>query len=175
MRAVIADAGPLMALAKVDRLDLLFKQFSRILTPPAVHDEVVVAGQLLGFPDAALLKRCYDERAIEIVAPGLSSLPVPLPLGRGEEESIRLAIEHGADWLLIDDRDARQGALKVFQVAGCATQIKGTLGVVVSACQAGLLSRSEAKKIIQELGQRSDIWISPELCHRVIDLLDRSL
>jgi hypothetical protein len=36
-------------------------------------------------------------------------------LGRGEEESIRLAIERRADWLLIDDYDARQAALASFR------------------------------------------------------------
>ena len=163
-----------MALAKVNRLEILFRQFPRVLTPPAVYEEVVVAGQRLGFPDATLLKDCFDNRALEIVVPGLSSLPVALRLGPGEEESIRLAIEHEVDWLLIDDLDARQGALAAFQAAGSATQVKGTLGLVVSAHQAGLLPKGEALDCVHSLGERSDVWISADLCRRVIDILARS-
>ena len=37
---IVADAGPLMALAKVNGLDVLFHLFPKILTPPAVYFEV---------------------------------------------------------------------------------------------------------------------------------------
>ena len=46
MTAVV-DAGPLMAFAKIDGLEVLFKSFSRVLTAPAVFDEVVTAESLL--------------------------------------------------------------------------------------------------------------------------------
>lgn len=163
-----------MALAKVDGLVPLFRLFPKILTSPAVYEETVIAGQRLGAPDAALLESQYAERAIEIIAPELSSLPVPLRLGRGEEESILLAIEQRADWLLIDDLDARRGALANFQVAGVTTQVKGTLGIIVSAYQEGYLSQSESVGLINALSQRLDIWVSEDLCRRVIEILNRS-
>ena len=53
---IVSDAGPLMALAKVDGLAVLFRLFPRILIPPAVYEETVVAGQRLGALDAALVK-----------------------------------------------------------------------------------------------------------------------
>jgi predicted nucleic acid-binding protein len=163
-----------MALAKVDGLAALFRLFPRISIPPAVYEETVVAGQRLGAPDAALVEaRCREENLV-LAAPTLPSLPVSLQLGPGEEESIRLAIEQSADWLLIDDHDARQGALACFQAAGMATQIKGTLGIVVSAHQEGHLSQSEAVDLVSALRQRPDIWVSPDLCRRVIELLGRS-
>jgi predicted nucleic acid-binding protein len=40
---VVADAGPLMALAKVDALAVLFRLYPKVLTPPAVYEETVVA------------------------------------------------------------------------------------------------------------------------------------
>jgi predicted nucleic acid-binding protein len=163
-----------MALAKVDGLAALFRLFPLILIPPAVYEETVVAGQRLGAPDAALLETCHSDQKLVLAATTLPSLPVPLRLGHGEDECIRLAIERRADWLLIDDSDARQGALACFQAAGVTTQIKGTLGVIVSAHQGGHLSQSEAIDRVTALSQRLDIWISPDLCRRVIELLGRT-
>jgi predicted nucleic acid-binding protein len=134
----------------------------------------VVAGQRLGAPDAALVETCCTDQKLVLAIPALPSLPVPLKLGSGEDESIRLAIEQHADWLLIDDQDARQGALSCFLAAGVTTQIKGTLGIIVSAHQEGHLPRSEAIALVTALSQRPDIWISPVLCRRVIELLARS-
>lgn len=162
-----------MALAKVDGLTVLFRLFPQILIPPAVHEETVVAGQRLGAPDAVLVEARCNEGNLILATPTLPSLPVSLRLGLGEEESIRLAIEQHADWLLIDDHDARQGALACFQAAGVATQIKGTLGIIVSAQQEDYLSQSEAINLVNALSQRPDIWVSPDLCRRVIELLGR--
>lgn len=171
---IVSDAGPLMALAKVDSLATLFRLFPQILIPPAVHEETVVAGQRLGALDAALLEACCNDQKLVLAPPTLPSLPVSLRLGLGEDESIRLAIEQRADWLLIDDYEARQGALACFQAAGVTTQIKGTLGIIVSAHQEGHLSQSEAIDLVTVLSQRLDIWVSPDLCRRVIELLGRS-
>ncbi len=159
-----------MALAKVDGLSALFRLFPRILTPPAVYEETVVAGQRLGMLDAALLEALYRDGVLEIVVPASLSLPVSCRLGWGEEESIRLAIEQKADWLLIDDLDARQAANSNFQAAGSTTQVKGTLGVLVSAHQEGHLSQSEAIDYVNALSQRQDVWISADLCRRVIEI-----
>jgi predicted nucleic acid-binding protein len=171
---VVSDAGPLMALAKIDGLNALFRLFPRILIPPAVHEETVVAGQRLGAPDAALLDACCKERKLDLAVPNLPLLFVEQRLGRGEEESIRLAIEQRADWLLIDDYDARQAAEASFRAAGVATGIKGTLGVIVSAHQEGYLSQGEAIDRVNALNQRLDVWVSQDLCRRVIEILGRS-
>jgi predicted nucleic acid-binding protein len=113
---VVSDAGPLLALAKVDGLRALFRLFPQILIPPAVHEETVVAGQRLGAPDAALLEACCNDRRLDLAASSSPSFPLLQGLGRGEEESIRLAIERRAEWLLIDDYDARQAALASFVI-----------------------------------------------------------
>jgi predicted nucleic acid-binding protein len=41
---VVSDASPLIALARVDCLDLLRKLYGNILIPTAVYEETVVAG-----------------------------------------------------------------------------------------------------------------------------------
>jgi predicted nucleic acid-binding protein len=163
-----------MALAKVDGLVALFRLFPRIFVPPAVYEETVIAGQRLGAPDAALIDACFSDQTLILAKPRLPSLPVPLRLGPGEDESIRLAIEQRADWLLIDDSEARQGAQLSFEAAGAKIQIKGALGIIVSAHQEGHLSQGEAIDRVTAMSRRLDIWISPDLCRRVIELLSRS-
>lgn len=171
---VISDAGPLLALAKVGGLRLLFDLFPTVLAPPGVYEEAVTEGLRLGAPDAAVLDEAFRKGLLEISAPAESTaLPIPLALGRGEREAIRLAIERKADWLLIDDLDARRGALANFQAAGVQSQVKGTLGVIVSACQQRHLARMEAIELVRALSRRQDVWFSSELCQRVIEILSR--
>lgn len=165
---VVSDAGPLMALGKTQGLGALFRLFPSILTPPAVYEEAVTAGLRLGAPDALLLQEHYQSGTLIVQQPALSSLPLPSPLGAGEEESILLAIEHCARWLLIDDLDARQAATANFEAAGVETRVKGTLGVILSAYQAGSMPREEALGIVTALSRRPDIWISSSLCARVL-------
>jgi predicted nucleic acid-binding protein len=44
MSVVLCDAGPLMALGKLNRLDLLAGLFGQVQIPRAVYDEVVTQG-----------------------------------------------------------------------------------------------------------------------------------
>jgi predicted nucleic acid-binding protein len=161
-----------MALAKVNGLEVLFRLFPKVLTPPAVYFEVVTEGLRLGAPDAAILDLHYKNGALEVVAPKETVLP-RTRLGRGEEESIHLAIESRADWLLIDDLDARQAALASFQSTGTATQIKGTLGIILSAHQDAGLPREQAIFLVNALSRRLDVWVSATLCRNVIEILNQ--
>ena len=162
-----------MALAKIGALEALFRLFPKILTPPAVHHELITEGLRLGAPDAVLLQHRYRSGELEVVSPPDASLQAPVPIGPGEEQSILLAIDAETTWLLIDDLDARQTALTNLAAAGSKTQITGTLGVILSAREKGHLDKGEAVRLVESLRQRPDIWISANLCRRVLELLDR--
>ncbi|HYU32913.1 MAG TPA: DUF3368 domain-containing protein [Thermoanaerobaculia bacterium] len=169
---VVSDAGPLMALAKTAGLGALFRLFPSILTPPAVYEEVVTAGLRLDAPDASLLRESYRSGNLKVQGPSGSSLPLQSFLGRGEEESILLAIESRAIWLLADDLDARHAAVVNFEAAGVETRVKGSLGIILSARQEGRVSREEAIGIVTAMSRRPDIWISSRLCARVLEELE---
>jgi predicted nucleic acid-binding protein len=160
-----------MALAKVGGLDVLFQLFPRIVAAPAVFAETVTMGQRLGASDARLLATHFDRSRIEVQAPSLARLPLPAKLGPGEEESIRLALELKADWLLIDDLDARRAGEEILRTAGAGTRIKGTLGIIVSAHQQGFLPLEQALTLLRSLGERPDVWLSRKLILRAIDSL----
>jgi predicted nucleic acid-binding protein len=160
-----------MALAKVGGLAALFHLFPKVLTSPAVFQELVTEGLRLGAPDAIILEALYRSKELEVIAPTTASLPIPVPLGPGEEQSILLAIERQAVWLLMDDRGVRQAALANLEEAGAETRLKGTLGVILSAWEHGHLLKEEAVGLVESLRQRPDIWISADLCDRALALL----
>lgn len=165
---VVSDAGPLIALAKTDGLGALFSLFPSIVTPPAVYEEVVTAGLRLSALDAMLLRECYQSGQLTVQTPTGASLPVPSFLGRGEEESILLAIERRALWFLADDLDARRAAVANFAAAGVETLVKGSLGIILSASREGSIAKEEAIGIVTAMDRRPDIWISSGLCARVL-------
>ena len=102
----------------------------------------------------------------------LMALAKTAGLGRGEEESILLAIESGAIWLLVDDLDARRAAVANFEAAGVETRVKGSLGIVLSAYREGRIAQEEAIGIVTGLNRRPDIWISSLLCEHVLAELE---
>lgn len=168
---IVADAGPLMAFAKLDALTLFFQIFPHVLTAPSVFDEVVNAGIQIGAPDAVLLKAAYEQNKLEARRPLPGAPPLAAALGRGEEESIRLAISEKASWLLVDDAEARRLASLHFEAVGTPTQIKGTLGVLVGACRDGLITREQAVGLVETIEKRSDIWVRASLCRSVVATL----
>ena len=171
----VADAGPLIALAKVDALDVMKALFGEpVVTAPSVRREVVEAGLAAQAPDARVLESSYERGELLVRAAGPRTLPVSSKLGPGEEESIRLAIDLDAAWLLIDELDARRAAQLCFATAGVRTATRGTLGVLVAAFREGRAPLTRVLEILAAIRGRPDIWIAPELCDRVIALLSDS-
>ncbi len=121
---VVADAGPLIALAKIGGLGTLFNLYPQIVTPQAVYDEAVREGHRVLAPDAALLQAEYDAGHLLVEAIQNPLTTATRQLGRGERESIQLALQRRADWLLVDDFEARKSAIKAF--ASSAAQLART-------------------------------------------------
>lgn len=170
---VVADAGPLMALAKVGGLDALFRLYPRVLIPTAVYEEAIEAGRDGALPDALALEACCQADQLEVSQPPNRPMSVPGRLGRGETETILLAVQQGAKWALVDDLAARQAAEATFRAEKVPTQVKGTLGVIVSAFRGGHLSADEAVELVSEISKRPDIWVHERLCMRVVEVLKR--
>ena len=121
---VVCDAGPLIALGRLDRLGLLPALFHDVQVPPAVLAECVLRPELV---DA--------QRIQSAVSSGLFHVHEARPvhvngLGAGESAAIGLAIEIGAA-LLADDLAARHYA------QGAGLTVIGTLGVLVRAKRKG--------------------------------------
>ena len=116
---VVADTSPLIALAQVDQLSLLEKLFGEVLVPPAVVREVGLS--LPGFVRELKLSRPIPAAVLRA------------SLGPGESEALSLALEIGANRLILDERPARHVA------QGLGLPIIGVLGVLLAAKQKGLI------------------------------------
>ena len=133
--AVVPDTGPLIALARVGRLDLLRRLYGQVVIPPAVHDELALDSDR---PGARALAAALEAGWVAVqpaTYPGIVS-EVARHLDRGEAEGIALAGQRSARFLLIDDakgrKVARQRGVRVVGVAGMllAAKSQGALDAV---------------------------------------------
>ena len=120
-RPVVADTGPLIALARVERLELLQQRYERVVVPPAVHAELVLDSDR---PGARVLSGAFNAGWLTVGSVTDSALVRELArlLGPGEAEAIALAEQEDACFLLVDDargrRIARSRDIAVVGVAG---------------------------------------------------------
>ena len=135
IRPVVADTGPLIALARVVRLELLRRRYERVVVPPAVHAEFALDSDWLG---ARVLSRTFDAGWLTVGS--VTGLGLVRELARlldpGEAEAISLAEQEHACFLLVDDargrRIARSRGISVVGVAGViqAAKARGEVAAV---------------------------------------------
>ncbi|MBI5179902.1 MAG: DUF3368 domain-containing protein [Nitrospirae bacterium] len=137
---IIADASALIALEKINSLDILCKLYSEIILPEAVINE-------FGTPTID----CYKTKKVN--NPLVKLLVGELNLGKGEAEVIALSSETGIK-TIIDDLKARQIAEKM----GLA--VTGTIGLLLKAEKSGLINSAYDK--VKELKEKG-FYVSNEL------------
>ncbi|MEW6110344.1 MAG: DUF3368 domain-containing protein [Nitrospirota bacterium] len=136
---VIVNTGPLVFLSKISRLPILQK-FGSIFAPKGVISEIKIK------QDAALsavvkvssdwlkVKTAKDKALLDVLTKELDG---------GEAEVICLALEQKADWVILDDQDARRFAHRY------GLNVIGTLGLLAWAKKKGAIKsfRSEVEKL----------------------------
>lgn len=171
MPNVLCDSGPLIALAKLNRLHLLLDLWNTVQLTDAVYDEAVVAGQAHGAPDALTIRLFWQQHHLPIVPVSAQVLAAYRPacvLDRGEQATFALALTLNDALVLVDDEDARTEARRL------GLPMRGTLGVLVAAYRQNVLTRPEVELLINEIAARPDIWISATLCAQVVRSLRNS-
>ena len=129
---VVSNAGPLIALARIERLDVLPALYTEIVVPSAVHEEVL-GTERKGF---SVLKTASWLR-VEAVSDRTAVTLLRERLDAGESETIVLALELEADLLLMDEARGRRIA------AARGMTLTGTLGTLLLAKRKRLLERVE--------------------------------
>lgn len=157
---IIADASPLIVLAQVDSLWLLHKLFSKVLLPPAVHDELEIAQRRPGYQ---ALERSLAEGWLSLTAvPETEGVAMPsLPTGAGERQAILLAVQRSCRFLLIDDRGGRLAAQKL------GIPVVGTAGVLLLAKERGLIP--SVGQLLDQLAAKN-LRLSPGLRNQLLKL-----
>ncbi|MEK6988155.1 MAG: hypothetical protein AABX97_08705, partial [Candidatus Thermoplasmatota archaeon] len=154
----MADASPLIHLARIGRLSLIPQLYRRAVCPASVVREVVTRGHELGRPDAAAVEAVLGDWLAAVMPPAklaarAEALRRNARLGEGESDAILLAEDLRAP-LLTDD------ALAARTARARGIDIRWTTSLVLEAAAGSVLSKQEARGVIEEL-VRSGLRIAP--------------
>ena len=156
---VVADTGPLIALARAGYLELLQELYQEILIPPAVHDELCLGSNR---PGSKRIAEAIEQDWLHIRKPSSktsSFSELALILDSGEAEAIVLAEETDCKFLLIDERKGRAIAKRR------GVPIAGIAGVLLAARKQGFVDEIiPIIKRIEEAGYRLSAALIKEIC-----------
>lgn len=123
LKVVIADAGPLIAFARLGQLELLTRVFAQVLVTEEVFAECTFR---LDFAEAKPILEAAHNQVIKRCTAPQTHFELALHVDAGEASAIAAAAEWGCG-VLMDDKAGRRMA-KNFGVASI-----GTVGVLVLA------------------------------------------
>lgn len=140
-------------MARADLLELLQDLLGEIAVPPAVWAEVTEG---LDRPGAMAVRTAGWIKAADLDGTGkvTASVLQQIQHDPGESEAIALAVQVGADLLLMDEALGRRTA----QAMGLS--VAGTLGLILRAWRQGLLS--DPQQTLRRL-QHEGLWVSTAL------------
>ncbi len=155
---VISDTTTITNLLKIEKIHILKNLFGKVIIPQAVRDELGIVEhheEFLASCDWIEVSSVID---VQHVAGLLADL------GKGEAEAIVLAIEQQVDYLIIDELKGRIKAKEL------GVPIIGLLGILTEAKKAGVITF--VKPVIDELTEKANFYIHPNLYHFVIKTAD---
>jgi predicted nucleic acid-binding protein len=155
----VANASPLIFLAKGGHVDLLQVAGDRLWVPSTVTDEILARG-----PEDVTARALRETEWIEIVSsPEVPSSIQSWDLGPGEASVLAIAHGNPEQEVIIDDLAARR----------CAETLdipfRGTLGIVLGAKQSGRIPK--ARPVVEEL-LRNGMYLSQDVIDSALALVD---
>ena len=149
---VLSDASPLIALALIDRLNLLHSLFGEVLITEVVKGEVLVGGDKPG-------ETAIEANWIRVIADQWPEPQFP-DLDEGEASTLRAAVHIGVPCLvLIDERAGRATAREL------GIPLSGTLGLIVQARKRGFIP--SARAAFEQLLER-DFRVATEMIREAL-------
>ena len=141
---VVSNTSPLIGLASIHRFGLLYRMFGQVIISQAVYREAVTEGREIGGAKREVMAAAWIETRSVMDRVAVDELLERLD--EGEAETIVLAREMSADWVLMDERRGR----KILTEWGLKKI--GTLGILLKAKQLGLLPvvRPDIELLCQE-------------------------
>jgi predicted nucleic acid-binding protein len=162
---VLCNAGPLIALGKLNQLELLADLYPQVCLPQVVYHEVVTQGLVRGAAEALTVRLFWEQQHWPVIAVSDTVLAAYTPtviLGPGERAVLALAQTLSRPLVLLDDEAARAEARRL------NVSVSGTVGIVVAAYRCRRITFTQAEFLLQEIAARPDIWISAQLCQQVL-------
>ena len=165
---IVADASPLIVLAKLQRLRLLNDLYGEVLIGPVVKAETIDSGKAIRASGVEQLEAALEAgwlRTVRLTAQErglMHRLTRRFHLGRGEAESIALASVRELR-LIVDDKEGRNVAV----VAGI--EHVGTVGAALEAYLRRHLDLGELETALRDLGRI--LWLSPAVVAEALRLV----
>jgi predicted nucleic acid-binding protein len=153
----VVNTLPLQYLFRIHRFQLLKDLFEAVLVAEGVRTELE-QGRSLGFQVPDLSQVTW----VQVLAAAPGPLPPALEyLGQGEAETILIAKQQKAEWVVLDDWEARRVTRKL------GIQIIGTIGILAMAKEQGLIAA--VKPLIANL---TDVgfWLSAKVQRDILEL-----
>ena len=153
---VTADSSVLLALGKLGYLKQLCELFDRLFIAQSVFEEInadEIASDISNLSDDGLVEvtKCSNTQLLNLLSSNL---------GKGESETIVLALELKADVALLDDLRARKTARRL------NVKVMGTLALLRALLDLGLIKEQPANLCNRLINQ--GFWVDPELCLKVL-------
>lgn len=154
----VLDAGPLIHLDELGRIDLL-GDFRVLLVPQPVLDEAMSHRPNLQLSALANLEVVSQPPPLE---GDLLRLANELALHAGERAALAVLRARGGQFLLSDDGAARS----VASAAGFQTH--GTIGLILRSCRRGQIPKGAMIQLLSELPTRTSLHLRKELLDSII-------
>jgi uncharacterized protein len=153
----VVNTSPLQYLFRIHRLQLLKDLFGAALVAEGVRTELE-QGRSLGFQVPDLSQVTW----VQVLAAAPGPLPPELEgLGQGEAETILIAKQQKAEWVVLDDWEARRAARKL------GVQVIGTIGILAMAKEQGLIA--VVKPLLADL-TGAGFWLSSKVQRDILEL-----
>lgn len=150
---MVSDAGPLIHLAQIGKLQLLKNLFKHISITAKVKNETVDEGINHGFVDAQIIAKAIQdgwitiEHVCEHQTGSIERLVIGENISRADAETLLLAKNKNAE-LLVDDKVVADLA-KMYGL-----KIWNTWTILLESLGEGLLEIQDINKAIDELGEK---------------------
>ena len=162
---VVSDTSAITNLAAINQLSLVPLLYQKVIIPEAVYRELVdIEPPVPG--NAEVQTASWLEVKLTANREVVERLQSEVRLDPGESEAIALALELGADLLLIDERRGRAEADRL------GIKITGLLGILVEAKRKNLIVA--VKPLMDALIATSEFRVSSALYDQILNIVDEA-
>lgn len=158
---VISDTTCLSALARIGKLELLQAVFGSVIIPQKVLEELE-ALRNFGIDASLFTQLNWLEVREPIQSPLLERLLSTKRIDPGESHAIALAFDLRADWVILDDLNARKEAVTL------GLNVTGLGGILLQAKAAGIIK--SVREILDLCIEKANFRLSPDVFERIMTL-----
>ena len=157
---VVCNTSPLTSLAAIGQFDLLHQLYGRLHIAEGVWEELNAGGQRWPGREEVAAADWIERHTVQNRA---LVTALRRDLDQGEAETIALALELGADLVLLDEREGRHTAQRLEL---------GVIGLVLEAKARGALPA--IRPHLDALRQKAGFYLSEPVYHAALSLAGES-